>query len=260
MTVEHKRELKHAVVTGAGSGIGRSCAIMLAQQGWIVYALEVSGTVVDPDSLQPASGSGRIIPVRCDVTSSSEVIEAFAKIQAETSTLHAVICSAGILRPSSLAEMDELDFDKTFAVNVKGAWLTARSAIPLLEKYADRNSLGRIVILGSAAALRPKIGGGAYAASKIAVSYIGRVLAAELAAKKILVNVIAPATVDTEMTRALAARPGYKLSGESPLGRIGQPEDVVGLIQFLLSDAASYISGAVIPVDGATTAAYSPAS
>jgi NAD(P)-dependent dehydrogenase (short-subunit alcohol dehydrogenase family) len=248
---------RHAVVTGAGSGIGRGSALMLVAQGWTVYGLDRSGEGLAGTAAQAAAGS--FVPVTCDVTSSADVQSAFAEIRARTDALDALVCSAGILRPSPLADMDEADFNDTFAVNVTGVWLMARAAIPLLERRDGSHGPGRIVILGSAAALRPKVGGGAYAASKIAVTYIGRVLAAELAPRRILVNVVAPATVDTEMTRALRARPGYRLSGDSPLGRVGQPEDVTGLIQFLLSDAASYISGAVIPVDGATTAAFNPA-
>ncbi|MBN8904217.1 MAG: SDR family oxidoreductase, partial [Rhodospirillales bacterium] len=115
--------------------------------------------------------------------------------------------------------------------------------------------------LSSIAALRPKVVSGAYAASKAAVSQLCRVMAAEWAPAGVLVNALAPGTVDTPMVRAMAdptVGKGYQPSGVSPVGRIAQPEDVVDVIQFLLSDAARYLAGTIIPVDGGTQAAFVP--
>ena len=116
-------------------------------------------------------------------------------------------------------------------------------------------------MLSSVAALRPKIVSGAYAASKAAVSQLCRVMAAEWAPSGVLVNALAPGTVDTPMVAAVAdirASKGYRPSGVSPVGRIAQPDDVVDVMMFLLSDAARYVTGTTIPVDGGTQAAFIP--
>jgi NAD(P)-dependent dehydrogenase (short-subunit alcohol dehydrogenase family) len=157
--------------------------------------------------------------------------------------------------------MAESDFDALFDVNTKGAWLCARAALPLLERAGRPEAPARIVFVASIAAIRPKVGGGGYGASKVALTQIARVLAVELAAKSILVNAVAPSTVDTPMTRQLAAdagHNGYTVSGLSPLGRVAVPADITPVIRFLLSDASRYISGAVLPVDGGTSAAFQP--
>lgn len=256
---EEQGYVKEAVVTGAGSGIGLDCAHELVRQGWRVFALDRSSPSLDAARAALSERSESFVPITCDVSSSAEVERAFAEIAAKTEKLDALICSAGILRSGALSDMAEQDFDALFAINTKGSWLSARSAIPFLEKgVASGRGPTRIVFVGSVAAIRPKVGGGAYAASKIAVTYLARVLSAEIAPKGILVNAVAPATIDTPMTKALRDKPGYKLSGVSPLGRVGVPADVTAVIQFLLSPAADYVSGAVIPIDGATSAAYIP--
>jgi 3-oxoacyl-[acyl-carrier protein] reductase len=118
-----------------------------------------------------------------------------------------------------------------------------------------------VVFLSSVAALRPKISSGAYAASKAAVSHLTRVIGVEWAEHGILVNALAPGTVDTPMIHAVSdpAKAGrYRPSGASPVGRIATPDDVVDVIGFLLSDAARYVTGTTIPVDGGTQAAFVP--
>jgi NAD(P)-dependent dehydrogenase (short-subunit alcohol dehydrogenase family) len=129
----------------------------------------------------------------------------------------------------------------------------------VLRKAARPDHPARIVLLSSVAALRPKIVSGAYAASKAAVSQLCRVMAVEWAPSGVLVNALAPGTVDTPMIHAVsdpATSQGYRPSGVSPIGRIAQPDDVVGVITFLLSDAARYVTGTTIPVDGGTQAAF----
>ena len=136
-----------------------------------------------------------------------------------------------------------------------------RAALPLLKPAAAAGQAARIVLLSSIAALRPKIGGGAYAGSKAALSQLTRVLAVECASSGVLVNAIAPGTVDTPMIRAVSnpAQTGqYRPSGASPLGRVAMPDDVASVVWFLLGDDARYITGATIPVDGGTSAAFVP--
>jgi NAD(P)-dependent dehydrogenase (short-subunit alcohol dehydrogenase family) len=243
-----------AVITGAASGIGLAAARRLLDQGWRVFGLDLAAADLAP----PA---GRFIPIPCDVTDASRVAAVFEQIAAATPALDALICCAGILRTGPLATMPVESFDQVFAVNTRGSWLCARAALPLLTRAATAEKPARIVFLSSVAALRPKIESGAYAASKAAVSQLTRVLGAELGPSHVLVNALAPGTVDTPMVHAVSdpAKSGrYRPSGVSPLGRIAQPEDVVDVIGFLLSDAARYITGATIPVDGGTSAAFIP--
>ncbi|MBZ8132379.1 SDR family NAD(P)-dependent oxidoreductase [Afifella sp. IM 167] len=249
---------KHAVITGAASGIGADCCRDLLSRGWTVHGLDLDAEGLKAVAEAGSAGKGRFIAHPCDVAKTEAVEAAFAEVAKESPALDALICSAGIFRTGPVLTMSEADYDALFAINTKGAWLAARSALPLLRKAATKEAPARVVLVSSAAAIRPKIGGGAYAASKVALTYLARVMASELAGESILVNAIAPASVDTPLTQKLATDKNYKVSGASPLGRVAFPPDVTAVIRFLLSDDASYIAGAVLPIDGATTAAFRP--
>ncbi len=252
---------KHAIVTGAASGIGADCCKDLLNRGWTVHGLDISNQGLLDLKKYAESAGHHFHSYQCDVSKSSEVQQAFNKIADSTHSIDALVCSAGIFRTGPLADMQEKDFDDLFAINTKGAWLAIKAAIPLLKQAAKNNSSPRVVVVASVAAIRPKIGGGAYAASKVALTQIVKVMAVEMAGEGILINAIAPATVDTPLTQALNANASinqYKVSGVSPLGRVGMPADVTSVIRFLLSEDASYLTGTVIPIDGGTSAAFRP--
>jgi len=243
-------------ITGAASGIGLAAARRLLGDGWTVFGIDR-----DARALASVALDGRFHALPCDVADRAQVDAAFAAIGAVSPALEALICCAGILRTGPLMEMAPEVFDQVIAVNLRGSFLAARAAFPLLRAGASAERPGRIVFLSSVAALRPKIESGAYAASKAAVSQMTRVLAAELGPVPVLVNALAPGTVDTPMIRAVsdpAVSGRYRPSGKSPLGRIATAEDVVDVIGFLLSDAARYVTGTTIPVDGGTQAAFVP--
>jgi 2,3-dihydro-2,3-dihydroxybenzoate dehydrogenase len=249
---------KTAVVTGAASGIGQGAARRLTGEGWTVYGVDVA-----PDRLEAtrASLGGNFHPVVCDIANADAISAAFREIGAATAKLDALICCAGVLRVGAMESMSVEDYDLVFNINTRGTWLCARAALGLLRKAASAENPARIVLLSSIAALRPKIMSGAYAASKAAVSQLTRIMAVEWAASNVLVNAIAPGTVDTPMVRPHTqpgANTGYKSSGTSPLGRVAQPDDIADVIGFLLSPAANYITGTTIPVDGGTQAAFVP--
>ena len=185
----------------------------------------------------------------------------FQEIVAISRTLNALVTCAGVLRTALMEDMAIEDFDLVLNVNTRGTFLCARKALPLPRAGATPDNPSRIVLLSSVAAPRPKIVSGAYAASKAAVSQLCRVMAAEWAPSGVLVNALAPGTVDTPMVAAVAdpsASKGYRPSGVSPVGRIARPDDVVDVMMFLLSDAARYVTGTTIPVDGGTQAAFIP--
>lgn len=246
-----------AVVTGADSGIGFETCRQLLAEGWRVFALDLSTTALT--SLSEGEGGARLVSIECDVRREESVARAFGEIGRAAPALDALICSAGVLRTSPLLSMATADFDLLFAVNTRGPWLCARAAYPLLKAAARSDAPARIVMLASIAALRPKVGGAAYAASKAALHSLVRVMAVELGGEHIRVNAVAPSTVDTPMIRNAMKGDdpsGYRASGTSPLGRISTPSDIVGVIRFLLTTASNYVNGAMIPVDGGTSAAF----
>jgi len=252
---------KTAAITGAASGIGQAAARRLLEQGWTVFGLDNAQPRLDAVAAGFSAFQDRFKPVACDVTDATNVVAGFAGIGFVVPALDALICCAGVLRTGPMESMTVEDFDLVLHVNTRGTFLCAREALKLLRKAAKPDQPARIMLLSSIAALRPKVSSGAYAASKAAVSQLTRVMAAEWAPYGVLVNALAPGTVDTPMVRAVsdpATSNGYRPSGDSPLGRIAQPDDVVDVMMFLLGDAARYVTGTTIPVDGGTQAAFIP--
>jgi NAD(P)-dependent dehydrogenase (short-subunit alcohol dehydrogenase family) len=252
---------KTAAITGAASGIGQAAVHRLLEAGWTVFGLDVAQARLDTVRQGFAAYQDRFKPIVCDVADAARVAAAFAEIGRATPSLDALVCCAGVLRSGLMEAMSVEDFDLVLTVNTRGTWLCAKEALPLLRKAAGPDSPSRVVLLSSVAALRPKIVSGAYAASKAAVSQLCRVMAAEWAPSGVLVNALAPGTVDTPMVQAMAdpsVGKGYRPSGVSPVGRIAQPDDVVDVMMFLLSDGARYVTGTTIPVDGGTQAAFIP--
>ncbi|MBO0739917.1 MAG: SDR family oxidoreductase [Hyphomicrobiaceae bacterium] len=250
-----------AAITGAASGIGRGTAKRLLDQGWTVLALDRDQAGLEALRRDFLHGGERLHTEVCDVASAQSVATVFQSIGRSFGRLNGLVCSAGVLKIGTLEAMPVEDFDALFAVNVRGLWLSAREAMPLLKQAGRGGELARVVFLASISGLRHKIDSGAYAATKAAVIALTKVMAVECAPDKVLVNAVAPATVDTPMVRP-HLNPGdntrYRTSGASPLGRIAQPEDVAAVIAFLMSEDASYVNGTVIPVDGGTVAAYVP--
>jgi NAD(P)-dependent dehydrogenase (short-subunit alcohol dehydrogenase family) len=250
-----------AAITGAASGIGLATTRRLLSEGWTVIALDISEKQLAAAREALAEYADRLTTLVCDVASAAQVETVFAQIKSRHPVINALICCAGVLRLGALETMPVEEFDLVFSVNTRGPWLCARAALPLLKPAAAAGQAARIVLLSSIAALRPKIGGGAYAGSKAALSQLTRVLAVECGGSGVLVNAIAPGTVDTPMIRAVSnpAQTGqYRPSGASPLGRVAMPEDVASVVWFLLGDEARYVTGTTIPVDGGTSAAFVP--
>jgi NAD(P)-dependent dehydrogenase (short-subunit alcohol dehydrogenase family) len=252
---------KIAAITGGASGIGHGTAKRLLQERWRVIALDRDQTGLEALRKDCSAYGDRLSTQVCDVTSAEAIANAFQAIGRRFGRLNGLVCSAGLLKIGALDAMSVEDFDQLFAVNVRGLWLCAREAMPLLKLAGADGGLARVVFLASISGIRHKVESGAYAATKAAVIALTKVMAVECAPSKVLVNAVAPATVDTPMVRPHlnpAGNTRYRTSGTSPLGRIAQPEDVAAVIAFLLSNDAGYVNGAIIPVDAGTVAAYVP--
>ncbi len=252
--------MKHtAIITGAASGIGFETCKDLTNKNWEVFGIDSNEELLSRAAKEISNQNFK--PTTCDITKHVEIIRTMKRISEQKPTVNALIACAGVLRLGPLAEMAIEEFDLVFNVNVRGLWLTARESLPMLRQATNAGEKARIILLSSISALRPKIDSGAYSASKAAVGQLTRVLSVECAKYKILVNAVAPGTVDTPMIRDQRdpeTLGNWRPSGPSPLGRIAQPNDIVRVIDFLLSDHSDYITGATIPVDGGTTAAYVP--
>ncbi|MFV0296353.1 MAG: SDR family NAD(P)-dependent oxidoreductase [Hyphomicrobiaceae bacterium] len=248
-------------ITGGASGIGRGTVKRLLAEDWTVVAIDRAEEGLAALSEACGSHAGRLQTIAADVTSEASLEKAFAGIASKHGRLNGFVGSAGLLRTGTLDTMAVKDFDDVFAVNVRGLWLSARCAMPLLKGAAAKGEIARAVFLASIAGIRHKIDSGAYAATKAAVMAMTKVWAVESAPHGVLVNAVAPATVETPMV-APFLNPGsntrYRTSGTSPLGRIGQPEDIAAVIRFLLSEDAGYVNGTIIPVDAGTSAAFVP--
>lgn len=250
---------KTAVVTGAASGIGRRTVVRLLAEGWTVWALDLAEDALAKFQSDETKGTYRYH--KCDVRDVDSIKAAVRAVRGETDDVGALVCSAGVTIVSSLEENTIEEVDLMLDVNVRGPWLTIREFLPLLRKNASVSDPSRVVILGSIGGLRPKVGTGFYSATKAAVHVLTGIYAAELAASGVIVNAVAPGSVNTPMNANAAKSPkaaasGFKISGVSPLGRIAEAEDIADVVLFYLSDAAKFVNGTVLPVDGGTRAAF----
>lgn len=249
---------RSVVVIGGGSGIGRACSQNMSANGARICIIDV-----DADKAQSvgdecmAGGAGDALAFKGDVRDRNAIRAALGAAAEKMGTIDTFVYSAGMLRTGPLATMSAADFDLVMDVNLKGFFTCVQEVLPHMSEGSSRKS---IVAVSSISARRPKVAGGAYAASKIGLEYLVRVLAVELGSRGITVNAVAPGTTATPMIENLAGQAGFRLSGMSPMGRISDVTDVANVVSFLCSDGAGHISGTVIPVDGATSAAFAPSA
>ncbi len=222
-------------MTGGSKGIGYCIASKFAQTGHRVAATYRSGEV-----------PSEVLGVQCDVTDPSQVEAAFAQVESNLGNIEVVVANAGITRDTLLLRMSDEDWDQVIATNLTGAFRVARRAArPMI-----RARFGRIVFISSVVGQLGSAGQVNYAASKAGLLGMARSLARELGSRGVTANVVAPGFIETDMTAELGEDLVKKYSEQIPLGRFGSADDVAGAVEFLSSDAAGYITGALIPVDG----------
>lgn len=241
-------ETRTAVVTGAGRGNGRAIAFGLARAGSRVAVWDVDGAAARETAALIGAEDADARAWAVDVTEPAAVEQAAAEVADAFSSTATLVNNAGIIRRQPVASegFDE-GWEATFRVNVHGMKTVTVALLPQLKETA-----GRIVNLASIMSMTAGPGLAAYAASKGAVTQFTKALAHELADDGIRVNALAPGVIATPMTRSTRENPEAmaRFMGRTPLGRPGKPEELVGPVLFLASDMSSYVTGAVLPVDG----------
>ncbi|HLA85297.1 MAG TPA: 3-oxoacyl-[acyl-carrier-protein] reductase [Thermoguttaceae bacterium] len=238
-----------ALITGAARGLGRLIAETLAQSGAKVACVDVNTELLAETVGSIQAAGGEALALGCDVTDSQRVNEVVNEVVAKWGGLTILVNNAGITRDGLVMRMKDDQWDSVLAINLRGTFLFTRAACKPLMKGRG----GRIINIASVSGLMGNAGQANYSASKAGVIGLTRTVAMELAGRNITVNAVAPGFIQTEMTAKLGEDIVKKITEQVPLGRLGEPRDVADAVLFLASEAASYITGHVLTVDGGIT-------
>lgn len=238
---------KVAFITGAGSGMGKNMAITFAREGAKVAVIDVNEAAAADVA---GSIGGNALALRCDVSRKHDIEAALAATIEAFGKLDILVNNAGITHVNKpISQIDEAEFDRVFAVNVKGVFLLSQAVVPLMRKAGG----GVIINIGSTAGLRPRPGLSAYNATKGAVHNLTKTLAVELAPDKIRVTAIAPVATETPLLPSFLGHSNEmkeKFIATVPLGRLALPQDIADTALFLASDEAGFLTGNIVEVDG----------
>jgi NAD(P)-dependent dehydrogenase (short-subunit alcohol dehydrogenase family) len=243
---------KTAVITGGAGGIGRATALLFAQEGASVSIVDLNQDAGEHVVREIQAAGGRAIFERADVTRSADCRGAVERTLNEFGGLHILFNNAGIIRRASVLEISEQDWDAVMAVNVKSIFLMSREAIAVMAAAQG----GSIVNTASGWGLAGGPRAASYCASKGAVVLLTKAMAVDHGRQKIRVNCICPGDTDTAMLRSEARQLGeaeerfLSDSARRPLGRVGTPEEIARTALYLASDAASFVTGTAVVVDG----------
>jgi len=241
-----------AIVTGAGSGIGRAVAGLLASEGAPVVLVDLDAAGVAAAAGEIEAAGGRAVAVTADVTVDADCRRAVKACQAAFGPPRILVNCAGLIRRTTVVETSEEEWDRVMAVNVKAVFLLGRLAIPEMA----RSGGGAIVNIGSGWGLKGGARAASYCASKGAVVNLTRAMAIDHGPQGIRVNCVCPGDTDTPLLRSEAAQLGEDVaaflasSAERPIRRLGTPEDTALAVLYLASDAASWVTGTTLVVDG----------
>lgn len=236
-----------AVVTGGSRGIGRAVSLALAADGFdisVVFGGNEEAAAKTVADLEAVGATAKAY--RCDVSDSEAVGETVKQVIADFGGVWALVNDAGITRDGLIARMSDEDFDRVIGVNLKGAFNTMRA----LARPFMRQKGGRVVNVSSIVGLMGNAGQANYASSKAGVIGLTKSYARELAGRGVTCNAVAPGFIETDMTAMLPESVIERYGEQIPLGHLGSPEDVAAVVSFLVSDAAAYVTGEVIRVDG----------
>lgn len=244
---------KSCLVTGAASGIGKATVLVLARSGARVTAADINGpglgklrTELAAEGIGITVVTGDVADPRANRAMVDAAVEAYGR-------LDVAVANAGVLPLSDVNETTPEDWDHVMAVDGRGAFLTCKYAIEAMT--AQERPGGALVCVSSVSGVAGQARQAAYGPAKFVASGLTKHLAVEWAARGIRVNAVAPGTIRTERVLALKDEPGgpaylAEVSAAHPMGRLGEPEEVARVIAFLASDAASFVTGAIVPVDG----------
>ena len=239
------------IITGAGSGIGAATARELARRGDSVVCADVR-----LDTAETTAGElPEALAIEVDVTSAASCSRMVEETLRRFGDVNSIVTCAGVEKHGPGHEFAEEDFDWIIAVNLKGSWLSARSAV---RAMIDAGHGGTVVMIGSINSVVGNPGASAYCASKGGVLMLGRTLALDWAQFGVRVNIVGPGVVDTPMSAKSLADPQRRarMMERTPLGRPAPPGEIASVIAFLTSDASSFMTGAYVPVDGGSLAAW----
>ncbi len=236
-----------ALITGAARGIGRAIALCLARPGLTLYLNDITVGEEAARTQQEVAGKGAQAKlIQFNVADAGQVQQAVDEILKESGRLDLLVNNAGITRDNLILRMKEEEWDAVLAVNLKGAYNCMRA----VSKAMVKQRFGRIINISSVVGVMGNPGQANYVASKAGLIGLTKAVARELASRNITVNAVAPGFIQTEMTESLPAKVKEEMLAQIPLGRFGTPEEVAQTVAFLASEAAAYITGQVIHVNG----------
>jgi 3-oxoacyl-[acyl-carrier protein] reductase len=237
-----------ALVTGGSRGIGRAISVALAAAGATVYVNYTSNAAAAEETvaLCKAAGSEKAAAVMFNVGNSAEVDEAFAKIKGEAGGVDILVNNAGITHDGLFVRINDDDWQNVMNINLNGAFYCARAAAKLMMKARK----GSIINISSVIGEMGNPGQASYTASKAALNGLTKSLAKELASRSVTVNAITPGFIETDMTGKLTEVQKEETMKAIPLGRLGKPEDIAGLVVFLSGEQGSYVTGQIFGVNG----------
>jgi 3-oxoacyl-[acyl-carrier protein] reductase len=238
---------KTALVTGASRGIGRAIALRFAAEGAFVVVNYAGNEAAAGETLAAIEAAGgKAVLSRFDVGSAEQVDAAVKAIVADRGRIDILVNNAGVTRDNLLMRLTEDDFDAVLRTNLKGTFLVTK----VVSRQMIRQRYGRIVNMSSVVGEMGNAGQSVYAATKAGILGFTKAMARELASREITVNAIAPGFITTDMTQALPEAARKEFAERIPLGRFGAPEEVAELALFLASDAAAYVTGQVVGING----------